>query len=347
MLKERLEQILAQYGSEEDNEFEHALTRLVSDAADRPTPEQYLQLVEGEGDQSLRYAAFYCLTIRYREDRDISKLGALLARYESQFKQRPTFHHLKTLYLLEKEINSEDSFQLLLSSSYEDSLRFPDNPGFLHLFADTAASIFEQVEDEVELNGFTEKWLGLAVEAVDKAMAIKPEYAKYYCTKGRLLAFCGRDKYRAALHQVDIAIDKEISTRGDYLSRINGYERARLEIGSRHRQRELQEKLDAVEGKFQEYEQKMQDSNIKMMEMLGLFAGILGFLIGSVQLLNGQPFLDAARLIVVLMGSTICVYSAFTFIVHKLQRETVLRSLLMLLFGLVTIGGGLLFCSIA
>lgn len=346
MLRERLEAILAQYGSEEHNEYEHALTRLVSDAEDRPTPEQYLELVEGEGSLALRYAAFYCLTIRYRQDRDLSKLGALLARHSNQFEERPSYHHLKTLYMLENEMGNKDRFLDLLKSSYQDSQRFKENPGFLHLFADTAASIFEQLDQE-ELEAFTREWLGRAVEHVDQAITINPDYAKYYCTKGRLLSFCGTEQYRQALHLIDIAIDKEVSTRGDYLSRINSYERARLEINSRHRQQELQKRLQTMDKQFQAYEQRMQDSNIKMMEMLGLFAGILGLLIGSVQLLSGQPFLDAARLIVVLMGSTICVYAAFTFIVHRLRWDTVLRSLLMLAFGLATIGGGLLFCSIA
>lgn len=106
-------------------------------------------------------------------------------------------------------------------------MAFPDNAGFVHLFADVYATVCERADPQ-ERAAIIEKWGARAKEMVDKAIKESRDYAegrgyaKYYCTRARIQAL--QKNYREAERDINLAIDKEDSQRKDYVIRLLGYQ---------------------------------------------------------------------------------------------------------------------------
>lgn len=342
-----IEAVLDAIPEETTREFELILTALASGHERTRLIEDLRHALTDSDKPVVRYAAFYGLNISLRRSKDYSLLDDLINQYQQEFEHHLTFRHLVVLFNIERGLGKQKNE--IVAMAFDDSEQFANNAGFVHLFADTVASLCEESDDDVAAN-LSAEWLQRARAAADRAISLDRRYAKYYCTKGRLLAIAG--EHDEALALVKTAIDMEDSSKSDYAIRIGNYQYYRLSIQARRneevfgaRMKEsatvLLAKQGAVEEGLASAVRHMDESTLKNLEFLGFFAGLISFTIGSIQIAAHQDVNAAGHLIVVLMGALLVAFAGFSFILERATRRTALRAVTVGAVGAAVLAVGL------
>lgn len=201
-----------------------------------------IEIMEEVFSDKVCYNAFYCLNIMYRRTKDYPKLNSLIEGNANRFKKHITYQHLYTLYCIESD--SIYDYGEILRSTYNDSKVFKDNAGFVHLFADVFATIFEK-GGICDVNKFISDWYEEALHAVNKAIEMDPLYAKYYCTKARIL--CTNKEFDQAEYYINYAIGYEDSQRSDYILRIQSYQYYKIMIKMQNLTDRFDKRLNSIE----------------------------------------------------------------------------------------------------
>lgn len=274
------------------------------------------------------YFALYALLVNYtRRMKDDKTQKKLLDKYSSyKFKETHVFYnHLRLLRLLGMVYNQSPSERMeMLELAQINKRDLTDNKGAAHAFAEAVALVFE-LDDVADTPRFADQrseWLENAMSAVQSAIDDHPDYAKYYCTRGRIQSLLG--KYADALKDIDKAIDEEDTSRKDYAIRIGNYESRGQQIHGKMEQVGVQKHFeDYMATETQKYQDELvareKETATKNMEFLGLFSGIVSFTIGSLTISGAiaqQSIAAAAGLIVVLMGALIAAFAGFGMILH-------------------------------
>ena len=316
---------------------------------DAPTPEE----------RNLAFAAFCVAENHARRNENLTILKTLEISYGSYFKDDPFLLHLevcteiKKLEAYKKEEWENRSFSEILEKAKRNMQQLTGNIGAAHAYAELILLAFEN--DPTLLNYLSEQKKEKLLQSALNTMVVvhdRDDYAKFYCTHGRLFAVAG--KYDEALEYLNIAVDKEDSSNPNYPIRVGRYLTFIQQVRSQQ-QAEIN-KLAADEqlkNVVQKMEDQTKDSTTKSMEFLGLFSGIVSFTIGSISISGEIEKFSAgqvAGLIVVLMGALMGVFAGFGIILHgadmrKRNNYKGLRNLLVLLMGIGIIAGGLWLCS--
>lgn len=224
--------------NEKAREYELSLTKLAARFSGEEAQTMLLEVINGDDSEKVRYHAFYCLNIIYRHSKDYPKLKELLETHRDQFDWHITFDHLEALYNIESDAMYD--YTEILKHTHKDAEYLDDNAGFVHLFADVFATIYEKggLHDKEQ---YVKDWYERALDAVNRAITLDVAYAKYYCTKARIL--CIKGDYSQALFNIDKAIGLENSARSDYALRIGMYQYYKIMIYTEMRLHELEEKL--------------------------------------------------------------------------------------------------------
>jgi tetratricopeptide (TPR) repeat protein len=360
---EDLKEFIKQLPEESRREYELAITKLVTQKQNPEFTYWLKQLMENE-DETIAYDAFVCLNIYYRRDHDYTQLELLINSQRSRFQHHISFSHIELLSLIGNARKEPTMANLI--QGHQNISKMPSNAGILHIFADLTATYYElkdtyqNTKTEVIENGEAEnmqkqEWLSKAFYAVEEAIQLQ-NYAKFFCTRGRILALMGN--FDEAMESIKDAIDFEDSSERDYAIRIGNYQYHKLSILARMQNQQIKNLVEHYEKRIKQENQKVQqelmdttkkieNSTIKNLEFLGLFAGIIGFTIGSISIagnLAGKSFAGAAGLIIVLMGALLCVFSGFGVILHGLEKGKRGRNIVVFLAGLTVMAGGLLLC---
>ena len=227
---------------ETDHLYESRMTKLAMSHASGSHIRALLQMLEQEHPHA--YEAFFVLCTIYRRNKDFQKLNVLL-RSHYQFSIHPSYNHLLIMYHTHSE--SFYDYDDLLRLACADAESYPTNPGYLHTFANAFTTICENCNEE-DRSTLVKSWYHRAVKAIDTAMALKPKYAKYFCTKGRMLAL--NREYVKSLDMIQRAISLEDSSRPDYALTISNYQYARLTIATQQQTGALLERLQYLEGQL-------------------------------------------------------------------------------------------------
>ena len=212
--------------SEEKRNYELDITNFTAKHLDKEMNDELESIVFSDYPDNVRYAAFYSLNILYRRLRNYILLKKLFDRVGEEFKDHITYNHLYALYCMDSK--SMYDYDEMMEMTYADALNFNDNAGFVHLFADFFATTMES-GDISERNQFKDYWWPKAKSAVDRAIELDPDYAKYYCTKARILAI--NKDYSSAEQFINMAEAYENSYRTDYAIRLNLYQYYKIMIG--------------------------------------------------------------------------------------------------------------------
>ncbi len=204
--------------AENTREFEVKVTKFSHVNHIEELQDTLLRIIEKEPDATA-YAAFYCLTVFYRNRKDYAKLYDLLKKYEERFSRHISYKHLNILYLIESDALYD--YDTLLEQAYANRLFMDNNAGYVHAFAFAFAVICEK-QGGFKASSTIEKWYERAITAIEHAIKLDPKYAKYYCTKARILAI-GK-QFDFAENLINYAISIESSTRGDYALRISEFQ---------------------------------------------------------------------------------------------------------------------------
>ena len=130
----------------------------------------------------------HALTIIYRNRKDYQQLQALFEE-NPHFAGHPSYHHLLILFQLEAE-TFFDALELL-ELAREDARQHRDNAGYLHLFAHLFVYTCEKSRGEMR-EQVRREYYDDVERAVEDAIRLDPAYAKFYCTKARVVAQRGR-----------------------------------------------------------------------------------------------------------------------------------------------------------
>lgn len=207
---------LTAHEEECSREFEADLSAFCTRHMDAQLVQQLRQLV-AEGEEDLAYRAFYALTIIYRNRKDYQQLQALFEE-NPRFVGHPSYHHLLILFQLEAE-TFFDALELL-ELAREDARQHRDNAGYLHLFAHLFVYTCEKSRGEMR-EQVRREYYDDVERAVEDAIRLDPAYAKFYCTKARVVAQRGR--YAEAYSLINKAVATESSARKDYALRLLDY----------------------------------------------------------------------------------------------------------------------------
>nr|DAW20649.1 MAG TPA: hypothetical protein [Caudoviricetes sp.] len=283
----------------------------------------------------IKYATFYCVNIYHRHQFNKEILDKLWETYADQFKEFKSFNHLKVnRFLLESDLCSDlDKQKDILEKASNDAVKYPNNAGYQHAFAVLFVDIVEKNEQNFEqCRELIETWNSKAFTAINSAIQRDSEYARYYCTKGRILSLMGR--YDEADEQIYTAIIKEDSTKVDYAIRISKYQYYKIQNQYKKQLNDLQTQIKNE----QEEISRMNNSVISNIETITLFSGIVSFVLGSLHLADGSSTVHAALLIVILMSCLMIVFVAFILLLHSSNKKFNKKSCyFLLIFSIVVI----------
>ncbi len=240
---QELVSFLEKLPNEKAREYELSLTKFAARSFGESAEAMLLEVIQGDYSEKVRYHAFYCLNIIYRHSKDYPKLKELLEANRAEFDWHVTFDHLEALYNIESDAMYD--YSEILKKTHKDAEYLDDNAGFVHLFADVFATIYEKggLHDKEQ---YVNEWYDRAMDAVNRAIELDVVYAKYYCTKARIL--CIKKDYSQALFNIDKAIGLENSARADYALRIGMYQYHKIMIYTEMRLHDLEEKLKQNSG---------------------------------------------------------------------------------------------------
>ena len=125
------------------------------------------------------------------------------------------------------ESESDFEWDHALSLAHSDCKCHPDNAGHVHLFPNLYAMVCEKACPD-DISRLKEVWGKLAQEAVDRAITLDSGYAKYHCTKARIMAIDG--DFEDAEREINRAIALEDSQRKDYMIRLADYQYYKIMI---------------------------------------------------------------------------------------------------------------------
>ena len=159
----------------------------------------------------------------------------------------------------------------LLELAREDARQHRDNAGYLHLFAHLFVYTCEKSRGEMR-EQVRREYYDDVERAVEDAIRLDPAYAKFYCTKARVVAQRGR--YAEAYSLINKAVATESSARKDYALRLLDYRHCETVIL-------LQEQREYFQGEME----KLRRSVPSLPVFQGVFAVFLILLYPCVDLL--------------------------------------------------------------
>jgi tetratricopeptide (TPR) repeat protein len=259
----------------------------------------------------IRFAAFFALCNYYRRMKHISQFKHLIDTYGNEFLDYALYPHLVSI--LYKQFETLSGLEQSIIYAEEAVTQLPNQVGVLHNYAETIICVKEQG------GNVTEEKLTEAYQTINKVIYISNDYAKFYCTRGRILAALG--KISEAKEAILQAIDKEDSTKPDYSIRISDYQYHLIRIQTIEFSKLLSNKVEVTETNLNktkmEVEQSLNKVKTENLQILGFFTAIISFTIGSINLLAKQSFIEAAFLILILTGALLLGYAGFSTLIQS------------------------------
>ena len=274
---------------------------------------------------NLRFKAFYAHSIVFRQNKELAKYRDLIDTYSHVFEKYKLFDALLAQYFQSK-IKNKENLAMAVQYSEKAIASLPMSPNVLHLFVELVAD-FHDYAEQVDIT-----LLNKAEREISNAIAINGGvYAKYYATKARILAY--KKEFRSAKDAIQLAIEIEPSDNPDYPIRIGDYQSIKTNISY------IEYTLN-METKQAEAVKNFEEIRNKVVELLGLLSAIIAFVITSVQITKDFTFENASKLLIVMGGTCVVVFStfSFTFFSKKIQGNQVMAVILgflMIFIGLM------------
>lgn len=319
--------------------WELNLTRLVERV---PDVEKTLKDIINENgsdtdseDDSVRFAAFFAYCTFLRRQKNITEFEEALTTHQ-EFSDHPMYFHLRALFL--KRRGQRGDFSDAIKNAKRAADKLEGHAGVEHSLA---TSIISAIEEGIEEK--TDELLDLADESIKNALR-NSDYPKFYATQGRLLALQG--EYKRAKESVRIAMDREDISKQDYPIRISEYQQnlSRIylrEISETHEHR-IDDAMEKINQAQDESEKILEDLQTRTLQFLGFFAALLAVIVTSVQVIISFTAVQAAQLILILVGGLLCAFSGLSFILphpESLKQGSIMfiSGLILILFGFVAI----------
>lgn len=293
-----------------------------------------------KGEEKIAYAALYCLGILYRHSLDSVKFQKVADECSSWCRSHKTFRFLEITLQSNHPTELRGQEETYLKDLHRYMEEYPKNSGYAHGLANLYANICEY--NIAKKEHFHREWHEKAREAVDFAISMDPNYALYYCTKGRIALISGYYDEADALFET--AIQMENSAEDGYAIRISRYLSYRSQVQVQRTIAQAQEHV----AQAQEQIDAIKAANISNIEVLAFFSGVVAFIIGSLSFVNGQTAANAAVLIAVLMGALISTFAVFSFLLNlntQQNKKIRIANIIIGIVGVIIVIGGIWFVS--
>lgn len=300
-----------------DREFELRIGKYVSKNAGKDGFELFCEsMIKDKLKKS--YCAFFALNIHLRRKNKIEQLSNLLNKNKNNFECYKSYNFLKLLCKM-----NEDKYNFgLLEFAYNLCINLGYRSQVLHAYCEVVANLYESGAIIIR-NSIQNDYLDECIQFINQAIDDEKEYAKYYCTRARIYLILAETEknnqlcesyYQQSLKDIRYAYLHEKD--GEFFQlKIESYERYESMILMKFN---LFLSVRASEENIQVLlENKLKDNNIKNFEILGLFAAIVSFTIGSLNMIESYEFKQVSLLIVILSASILCIYSGLGVILHK------------------------------
>lgn len=350
------------------------------------TAEEFIKILDSEESLNVRFFSLFGLVTHYRNVKESEELNIMFEKYKEPFYEFITFKHLS--FLVEFDwlkfnsfnedlcitlLNDVEAFIQEVAKKHKlDNAKF--FVGTLHLYTDLFISIIE-AKDKMK-DKISDKY-DTALNYLEKAINIE-QYPKFFCTKARLYSY--KQAYREAFININKAISKEDASKEHYETKIVEYTFVKNLIILKKTQSEVMIKLNEYEvmmneqnekylqqnnkleqqkeeleqqkllliQKTEEVDNKLSDTIVRNVEIIGFFTGIISFVIASVQMAMQLSFLESAALIIVLLGAWIISYCCFSILFKKNVKEEMKKYIIVFSVGTIfaIIGAviGIYFC---
>lgn len=294
-----------------------------------------------------RYLGFYGMFICHRRLMQYSKLREMLDAHRNEFEHYESYAHLYTLCHIDHNDrlatgdelmgHISDAENVIKTFRRLETLQNPVNlAGVLHAFADLVITYCERYKEHQQ--EILKIWGRKAEQALAEAID-KEDYAKYYCTKGRLQAL--KNDYENAVDLVKEAVCREqpgnYASISQYSLRIMQYQSHLVSIQARGEIHNLNEQ----QSRMNENVEHIRSSLLNNVEIIAFFSGIISFVIGSLTLAKDSSAMQAAGLIVVLLGALLLVYNCFAMLLHMEKELCLARKIVFAVGSLCIVVGGL------
>ncbi len=335
----------------ETRNLEKEITKIVKDKKISKNGEIFLNLLNNnECDLDLKYKCFFALISYNRYHNDYIHIEENLKSFIGEFDHSnyASITHLeflaKLILVKYKQIDNHEALTLLrrvqkfienLESKYSNNKFLI---GTKHLYTDLFLTIYEH---DNKLKNELNEYLKIANDYLADAILGDSKYAKFYCTRARLHMY--NLNYENALYDINYAISKENIDSEQYQIKLLEYTSVKNLIIIREAQEEIENRNQVLIEELNKQKEEMKSSTIKNIEIVGFFAGVISFVIASLQMGDNLTFKESAYLIVIMLGAWTLCYTAFSYLLNNGNSENKKKTIVVLLFSLFLIIGGIIF----
>ena len=133
-----------------------------------------------------------------------------------------------------------------------------------------------------------------------------------------------RGDYAGARASIERAMDLEDEHKSDYAIRLGEYQHHLARVFMAELRGTLAGEFEAARAQIDAakalVETELSEMRSQNLTTLGLFTAILSFTLGSIQIVQNQPFDLAARLIIIMAGCILVVYGLFSIMITAKGR---------------------------
>lgn len=309
-VKSNLEDVI--YSCEEtDRGYELAITKLIDSAWANSRSHDLECTLKGfisdvAQSPSIRYAAFYALTIYLRRRSRFEELFGLFAQHRSDFNEHPTFRKCELIACVAAGVPHNPDAYILEADRIAASQA--TSAGSLHLYAAMVAVVGESNRALVD-----DAALDNALRRCEEAIRLDSKYPKFYATKSRLQKLLG--DFDGALISIDKAIGLADPDEWAYAVLVSSFGSLRVDIVFEIQRRSLIQMEE-------EQRAQLERSSVRTIELVGFFAAVVALVVAGAEVIGGQTFVSAACLILVLCGAIILSYLCLVVLIgHSSQDE--------------------------
>lgn len=310
--------------------FDYAIGKFVSDVINHTEFEKMcLSEIEQNSPTKRVYIIFYALCTYYRRNKRLHDMDNLLRMYKVNFHTYQSFEFLCLLCDMNMYKYEDKQYLIKRAEDICETWNKDDanekNLNVKHAFAEIVANVYELTPSAEIIN---RRIIERAYNYVNQLCAKTNYgiYAKYYCTKARILSLKASitvDKeeaaqlYTEALEAIDIALREEIHGL-QFLVRIEEYERYGAMIKSKY---EILLTQKDIKLKYDEQIKNLKESTSNTIELLGLFTAVIALIIGTLQITVNFTYFQTASLIILLGGIILIVYSSLEILLHSFTKR--------------------------
>ncbi len=318
-------------------EFEEGMTDIITKYPDN-IEANLTYILENEKEKELRFRAFFGLSIYQRRQKNHTEFKQLVEKYIMEFQEFDLHYHI--LSLMHKSFGDQEGIRKSIYYGKKAVEKLSAHVGVLHNFCEAVVTAQEEFLDP------SPEYVEESILFIDTVLTLRPRYAKFYCTKGRILA--QQKKFEEAKQNILKAIDLENNKTNDYTLRITDYKNTLSRIESLEQFHKIKELINVAVSQINEAENKikaevegnkaqLEKLKTENLQMLAFFTGIISFIIGSITILSKQPtFLESAMLMMILAGTLVLCNVGFSILLLP-PKENYTRYILVSLIGIFMI----------